>query len=108
MLGSDGKKVVAVFALAFAAGCSGPQKTGLLETHAPEARITSAELRLWTYDFTLDFADRIEEAADQIKAQSPSAEIRRNTLLWKINAIQAAFRAASRRDALAAFFDVWV
>ena len=85
-----------------------PEQIGLLERRTPEARITSAQLRTWTNDFILDFADRIEEAADQIKSRESSPEIRRNSLLWKINAIQAGFRAASGRDALIAFADVWI
>ena len=85
-----------------------PEQIGLLERRTPEARITSAQLRIWTNDFILDFADRIEEAADRIKAQESAPEIRRNSLLWKINATQAGFRAASRRDALIAFADVWI
>jgi len=84
------------------------QHQGLLEHQTPDARITSAHLRVWTYDFILDYADRIEEAADKIKAQEASPEIKRNSLLWKINATQAGFRAASRRDALSSFADVWV
>jgi len=85
-----------------------PEKVGLLERQTPEARITSAQLRIWTNDFILDYADRIEEAADRIKTEETSPEIKRNSLLWKINATQAGFRAASRRDPLGAFVDVWV
>jgi len=85
-----------------------PEKIGLLERQTPEALITSAQLRVWTNDFILDYADRIEEAADRIKTEETSPEIKRNSLLWKINATQAGFRAASRRDALGAFVDVWV
>jgi hypothetical protein len=85
-----------------------PEHIGLLEKRTPEARITSAQLRTWTNDFILDFADRIEEAADQIKLRESSPEIRRHSLLWKINATQAGFRAASGRDALIAFADVWI
>lgn len=96
-------------ALMLSAGCSlFPQKIGLLEHQTPEARINSAQLRVWTYDFILDYADRIEEAADKIKARESSPEIKRNSLLWKINATQAGFRAASRRDALSAFADAWI
>ena len=95
--------------LVIASGCSMfPERVGLLEKHTPESRITSAQLRVWTNDFILDYADRIEEAADRIKTEETSPEIKRNSLLWKINATQAGFRAASRRDALGAFVDVWV
>jgi len=101
--------IVAYVAFTTIVGCSWfPEQTGLLEKRHPETRISSGQLRLWTNDFILDYADRIEEAADRIKAQEPSAEIKRNTLLWKINATQAGFRAASQRDALIAFADVWI
>jgi hypothetical protein len=101
--------IVAIVTFVTIAGCSWlPAKTGLLEKRHPDTRISSGQLRLWTNDFILDYADRIEEAADRIKAQESSAEIKRNTLLWKINATQAGFRAASQRDALIAFADVWI
>ena len=103
------RSIVAYVAFVTIAGCLWlPGKTGLLEKRHPDTRINSGQLRLWTNDFILDYADRIEEAADRIKAQEPSAEIKRNTLLWKINATQAGFRAASQRDALIAFADVWI
>ena len=103
------RSIVAYVTFVTIAGCSWlPEKTGLLEKRHPDTRINSGQLRLWTNDFILDYADRIEEAADRIKAQEPSAEIKRNTLLWKINATQAGFRAASQRDALIAFADVWI
>lgn len=101
--------VAACFTLLVSVGCSlFPKHEGLLEKENPESRITSAQLRVWTNDFILDYADRVEEAADHIKAQETSPEIQRNTILWKINAVQAGFRAASRRDALSAFADVWI
>jgi len=93
--------IVAYVAFTTVVGCSWlPETRGLLEKRHPETRINSGQLRLWTNDFILDYADQIEEAADRIKEQEPSAEIKRNTLLWKINATQAGFRAASQRDAL--------
>jgi len=105
----DGRFTLVGIVLAFVAGCqSVPQQTQLLEARIPEARITSATLRIWTTDFVLEFADQVEHTADQISAQTESRDIQRNALLWKINSVQAAFRAASRRDALAAYIDVWV
>lgn len=80
----------------------------MLEARVPEARITSATLRIWTTDFVLELADRVEQTAGQINAQTDLRDIQRNAMLWKINSVQAAFRAASRRDALAAYIDVWV
>jgi hypothetical protein len=100
------RAVLVVFALA--AGCSldTPQKTGLLRSAAPEARISSSELGTWIGDAALNSADRIQQAADRIRAETRDPVIRRNALLWKINAIQAGFRAAARRDALSAFADL--
>jgi hypothetical protein len=109
VLNRNAHKAVVYITSALLAGCSlFPQHIGLLEKQTPEARISSAQLRVWTNDFILDYADRIEEVADRIKAQELSHEVRRNTVLWKINATQAGFRAASRRDALGAFVDVWI
>jgi hypothetical protein len=94
--------------VALAAGCSfqAPEKNGLLGTAAPEARISSSELGTWVADAALNSADRIQQAADRIRDGTGDPGIRRNALLWKINAIQAAFRAAARRDALSAFADL--
>jgi hypothetical protein len=95
---------------ALGAGCSlfSPERTGLLETRFPEARISSSQLRGWISDAVLDSADRIQESADEIRARSRDPGIRRNALLWKINAIQACFRAATRRDPMGAFADLWI
>ena len=101
--------VLVVLMLALTAGCSlSPEKKGYIESHAPEMRLSRGQLRVWVHDSVLDCADRIEEAADQIQARAREPELRRNALLWKINAIQAAFRAASRRDPLGSFVDLWI
>jgi hypothetical protein len=95
--------------LALGAGCSfAPERAGLLETRFPDARITSSQLRGWISDAVLDSADRIMDSADQIRDQSRDPGIRRNALLWKINGIQACFRAATRRDPIGAFADLWI
>jgi len=95
--------------LLFVAGCSmGSPKPGLLEKEVSTPRIHSNQLRLWVHEAALDAADRIEEAADQIAAATEDEQIRRHALMWKINAIQACFRAASRHDALGAFADLWI
>jgi len=101
--------VLVVLMFALTAGCSlSPEKKGYIESHAPEMRLSRGQLRVWVHDSVLDCADRIEEAADQIQARAREPELRRNALLWKINAIQAAFRAASRRDPLGSFVDLWI
>ena len=42
----------------------------------------------------------------RILARTSQPNVRRNALLWKKNGIAAAFRAASRRDPLAAYLDL--
>lgn len=59
-------------------------------------------------EYVLIYAHQIESTADFILAQSQDPVIRKNALLWKINAISAGFGAASRADALAAYVDLWV
>lgn len=91
------------------AGCGlAPEKPGLLEMRVPEARISSAQLRVWVHDAVLDAADRIEETADQIREGAREPVVRRNALLWKINGIQLCFRAAARLDPLGSFVDLWI
>jgi len=91
------------------AGCQKvPTHQGLLETTTPETTLSSRKLRSLLTDYVPRFAIQIEETADQILAESTDAEIRRNALLWKSNAISACFQAAARPDSLAAFLDVWI
>ena len=35
-------------------------------------------------------------------------QVRKNALLWKMNSIASCFQAASRRDPLGAYFDIWI
>jgi hypothetical protein len=102
--------IIACCAIAtLAAGCLGTaQKPDLLQSRIGEARISSMHLRMLTYEMATSAAEQVSAAADQIAAQSDSPEIRRNTLLWKINFIPACFQAAARRDALLALADEWV
>ena len=90
-------------------GCSlTAEIQGGLETELPEARVTSAQFRLWVTDAVLHGADRIEEAAERIQAETSDPAVRRNVILWKINAVQACFRAGTHRDSLASFVDLWI
>jgi hypothetical protein len=89
------------------AGCMNVRSTsGLLEQTAPATNVSSRKLRVLLTDYVPQFADRIEQAADEILSQTSDPQIRRNALLWKSNAISACFCAASRPDPLAAYLDV--
>lgn len=90
-------------------GCRTPHRPqGLLEQQAADAAISSREVRILLDDFVVQFADEVEEAADNIMSQTTDREIHRRALMWKINAISACFQAASRSDPLGAFIDVWI
>ena len=91
------------------AGCMSVRSTGgLLEQTDPATNVTSSKLRVLLADYVTQFGDRIEQAADEILSQTSDPQIHRNALLWKSNAISACFCAASRRDPLAAYLDVWI
>jgi hypothetical protein len=80
--------------------------SGLLEQTAPSINVSSRKLRVLLTDYVSQFADRIEQAADEILSQTSDPQIRRNALLWKSNAMTACFRAALRPDPLAAYLDI--
>ncbi len=90
-------------------GCQfAPQKSGLMEREAADAKLTARQLRTMVNEFVVLFADRIELAGDTILASTQDPAIRRNTLLWKINSISEAYQAASRHDPLGAYLDLWI
>jgi hypothetical protein len=91
------------------AGCQqAASREGLLEQTTSEAHLSSHQLRVLVRDYVLRSAAEIEQGADQILARTSDPRIRKNALRWKINAISAAFRAATRPDPLAAYLDLWI
>ena len=85
-----------------------PEQQGLLEAEIPDAKVSSRNLRAMVSEYVPSYAHKIEATADKILAGSEDPSMRRNALLWKINAISAGFGAASRPDPLASYFDLWV
>jgi hypothetical protein len=95
--------------LVVAGGCqTATVQQGLLERQSEDAKLSSRQLRVMVNEFAIHFTDRVEVTADQVLATASDPSIRRNALLWKINATSACFQAASRPDALAAYLDVWI
>jgi len=84
------------------------QERGFLEESGGEDLLSSNKLRFLIDDFTLRYANHIEQTSDQILAQAPSTHVRRNALLWKINGINATLRASGRKDPMGAFLDLWI
>jgi hypothetical protein len=98
-----------VLALFVSAGCRRvPVLNGLLEKNEMDTHLSSEQLRVLVNDFAVHFAFSVEADADHILAEASDPAIRQNALRWKINGISACYRAASRRDPLAAYMDVWI
>jgi hypothetical protein len=77
------------------------------QTKGAELRKTAAELRLEINDLAGVFEGTIEQAADEVIAQSEDNDISRHALLWKINGIPSAFLALFQPDPGVAFIDTW-
>ncbi|MDA7861469.1 hypothetical protein N9B22_00210 [bacterium] len=112
MISSNLKTLLATFFIGIALSQSGchlaVQERGFLEDSGGEDLLSSNKLRVLIDDFTLRYASHIEQTSDQILAQAPSTHVRRNALLWKINGINATFRASARKDPMGAFLDLWI
>jgi hypothetical protein len=101
--------VVVLLMLVGVAGCKSIKSApGLLEHQTDSSNLTSSELRSIIDDLVLQYSNRLELAADKIMEQNRDPEIRRHALMWKINGIAACFQAATRRDPVASFLDIWI
>ena len=80
--------------------CSRPRE-GLI-THVEDPQFSEGELYWRVIDLSPLFADGVEAAADSLIARSPSPQVRRRALLWKINALPVAQNAIFRIDPLIA------
>lgn len=99
-----------IFLLPFAGlGCQTLQSSnGLLEQESPSAKISSRQLRIVLDDLVLQYSSLVELAADQIIAANNDPQVCKNAIMWKMNGIASCFQAASRRDPLGAYFDIWI
>jgi len=82
-----------------------PPRTPGME--ALDVEITTAELRLKTYELESYFAAVVQTAADEILAAETEPAIRRAALRWKLNAIPAMQAAVFQLDPLGALADAW-
>jgi len=81
---------------------------GILEQQHADSKVSSRQLRIVLDDLVLQFSSQVEQAADQILAENSDPQIRKHALMWKTNGIASCFQAASRRDPLGSFFDIWI
>ena len=70
--------------------------------------LTSTELRLRVYGYAERFSAGVENAADEILAETEDADVTRNALLWKMNALPAMHVAVFQPDPLMGLLDAWV
>src|SRR5579863_2504741 len=85
------------------AGCS------LVSLKSPERPMSTRDLnaRILTRQFSADFSGAVEQCADDIAAQDPDPEVRRNALRWKIIATDQSERAALQLAPSIALLDTW-
>lgn len=90
-------------------GCQSLQSNdGLLEQESSSAKVSSRQLRIVLDDLVLQFSSQVELAADEIIAENNDPQVHKNALMWKMNGIASCFQAASRRDPLGSYFDIWI
>ncbi len=73
----------------------------------PEVTATTREMRTRVVQFGRHISALIEQAADSIEMRSTDAQIRRQAVLWKMNALPATQEAVLISDPLLAFLDSW-
>jgi hypothetical protein len=92
-------------------GCFKTQDESLLmrklDSEKIQLNLTSTELRIKMNIFLGRFSGVVEKSADEIIAGAPDRKIRKQALLWKMNAIPAALRTTFLADPFAALTDTW-
>jgi hypothetical protein len=78
-----------------------------MTTKLARSDVATEHINQSLFDFATGFSRTVERAADQIAGGSFDAAVRRNALLWKLNAIPAAYLAAEHADPLAMLVDLW-
>ena len=105
--------IMAMLCIVLLSGCQTIKyESGLMKSIAQKDsdafKMSAAQLRVHLYDLAGLYAGIIEQAADQIIAESTDNTIKRHAMLWKINAIPKAYRALFQPDPAIAFLDIWV
>ena len=93
-------------------GCQSVQRQSpllqkLTKKHGAEIQMSAEELSIHVKELTVLYSGVIEEAADEIIERSPDPHVRRQAMLWKMNAIPAAHTAIYHPDPLIALLDIW-
>lgn len=99
--------VGALATLVMTAGCQSARPYSELMEATSAVEMSARELRIRLTDFVARFSGAVESAAEEIATASDDPELRRRTLLWRVNAITAAHRAAFQADPMAGLLDIW-
>lgn len=94
-------------ALATASCSTAPPRQTAFMSSVENVDITSTEVRLHAYGYAERFSADVERAADEILAGTEDADVKRNALLWKMNALPAMHVAVFQSDPLIGFLDAW-
>jgi len=95
-------------ATVLSSGCmTAPHRPPLIE-EVSRQELTHQEVGYPLFDFVARFSRVVESTADGMVAANPDPQIRRNALLWKINAVPAALLALEHQDHVAMVIDLWV
>lgn len=89
------------------AGCATGSKPAPLMEKAKQAQVTRKEINYQLFDFVARYSRRIEFAADQIAGSTSNPEVQRQSLLWKLGAVEAASLAIVHQDPAAVLLDLW-
>ncbi|MCK5411323.1 MAG: hypothetical protein KAJ67_04465 [Gemmatimonadetes bacterium] len=94
-------------ALAAASCSTAPPRQTAFMSGTENVDLTSMEVRIHAYGYAERFSARVETAADEILAVTEDADVARNALLWKMNALPAMHLAVFQPDPLIGFLDAW-
>ncbi len=99
-------RAAAAVALLLASACAtAPTRTRFMEEEG--VTVTSDALRTRLRGEAIPFTGRIEQSADDVRAASADAAVRRRTVLWKANVVPEVYRTLFHQRPLVALLDTW-
>src|SRR5262245_38903794 len=100
--------VLLVLVLSLAGCAAGPSRKSASIKATKGVESSATELTLRNQSLLSVYSAEIEAAADKVILESPSADARRQALLWKANAIPVLQKCLLNTDPVAATADTWM
>jgi len=88
-------------------GCVAPRQKTNFELEVMREDAVPLELWAEVFNYTEAFSKRVEQTADGIMEQAEDPEVRRQALLWKMNAIPVCMSAQDNASPVGCLIDVW-